>query len=141
MINQWSKSSVSTTGAGEDGEERAEEVRTHCEQSYADPVEDSESKPKGFGSRGVEENWQRRELVITVDFAVRARGMMVKNKSSGLKDCLVTEVVREMPMSCVCEITHWFNRRLKGLHTAPVAWKVPRLAFLKKPDAKFEKSI
>ena len=79
--------------------------------------------------------------MITVDCVVRARVRMMKNKLSGLKDCLVTEVMREIPMSCVYEIAHWFNRRLEGLHTAPVAWKVPRLAFLKKPDAKFEKGI
>ena len=67
------------------------------------------------------------------------------NKSSSPKDCIVTEVVREIPMSCVCEITHRFNRRLKGLNTAPVAWKVLRLVFLKTPDktpdAKLEKDI
>ena len=31
-------------------------------------------------------NWQKRELVITVDRVVRARVRMMKNKSSGPKD-------------------------------------------------------
>ena len=142
---QRSKSSVSTGGACEDGEERAAEVRTHCEQSYADGVEILEMQVEWFReqrSRGESlTSWQKRELVITVDSVVRATGRMMMNKSSSPKDCIVTEVVRETPMSCVYEITHWFIRRLKGLHTAPVAWKVLRLVFLKTPDAKHEKDI
>ena len=118
-------------------------MRTHCEQSYADGVEILEMQVEWFReqrSRGESlTRWQKRELVITVDSAERATGRMMMNKSSSPKDCIVTEVV--IPMSCVYEITHWFNRRLKGLHTAPVAWKVLRLVFLKKPDAKLEKDI
>ena len=34
------------------------------------------------------------------------------------------------------EVAHWFEKRFRGECRAPEAWKILRLVFLKKPDAK-----
>ena len=35
---------------------------------------------------------------------------MMKNKANGTGNCLVTEILRELPMETVFEITHWFEK-------------------------------
>ena len=61
--------------------------------------------------------------------------------NNGPVDCLVTEMLQCLPMETVYEGSHWFDRRFKEECQAPEAWKVLRLAFLKKPDAKPEKDF
>ena len=41
----------------------------------------------------------------------------------------------------VHEVAHWFEKRFIGECPAPEAWKIFRLDFLKKPDAKLEKGL
>ena len=41
----------------------------------------------------------------------------------------------------VYEVSHWFEKRFRGQCRAPPAWKILRLVFLKKPDAKLETGI
>ena len=46
-----------------------------------------------------------------------------------------------LPTETVYEVAHWFNKRFRGECRAPEAWKVLRLVFLKKPDAKLDKGL
>ena len=66
---------------------------------------------------------------------------MLRNKANGPADCLVTEMLQCSPTETVYEVTHWFDKWLKGECRAPEAWKIPRLVFFKKPDAKLEKGL
>ena len=38
-------------------------------------------------------------------------------------------------------VTHWFQKRFQGDCRAPEAWRILRLVFLKKPDARLEKGL
>ena len=49
------------------------------------------------------------------------------------------EMLQCLPMETAHEVSHWFDKRSKGERRAPEAWKVLRLVFLQKPDAKLEK--
>ena len=80
-------------------------------------------------------------MTITVDKVLRVRGKMLRNKPNGPADGLVTEMLQCPPTETVNEVTHWFDKRFKGECRAPEAWKVLRLVFLKKPDAKLEKGL
>ena len=64
---------------------------------------------------------------------------MLRNKANGLADCLVTEMLQCLPTQTVYEVAHWFDKRFKRECGAQEAWKILRLVFLKKPDAKLEK--
>ena len=66
---------------------------------------------------------------------------MMKNKANGTSDCWVTEMLRELPMESLHEITNWFDKRSRGECRAPATWKVSRLVFLQMPDAKKEKGL
>ena len=55
-----------------------------------------------------------RKMMITVDRERRARGKMMKNKANGAGDCWVTEMLRELPMESMYEITHCFGKRFRG---------------------------
>ena len=76
-----------------------------------------------------------------VDKALGAPEKMMKNKTNGPGDCLVSEMLQELPVEAVYEITHWFGKRFRGECRAPAAWKILHLVFLKKSDAKFEEGI
>ena len=39
---------------------------------------------------------------------------MMKNRAKGFRDCLVSEILWELPMDKVYEITHPFGKRLRG---------------------------
>ena len=52
---------------------------------------------------------------------------------------MVSEILRELPMETVYEVTHWFGKRFRGECWAPAACKILRFWCLKKPDAKLEK--
>ena len=41
----------------------------------------------------------------------------------------------------IYEVTHWFQKRFQGDCRAPEAWRILRLLFLKKPDARLEKGL
>ena len=60
----------------------------------------------------------------------------MKNKANGPADCFVTEMLQ---LETVYEVPHWFEKRFKGEWRNPEAWKILRLVFLKKPDARIEK--
>ena len=49
--------------------------------------------------------WTGRKVEITVDRVLRARGKTMKNKAYGRSDYLVTEMLQEIPMESVYEIT------------------------------------
>ena len=66
---------------------------------------------------------------------------MMKNKANGPADCLVTAMMQCLQMETVYEVAHWFEKRFRGECRAPEAWKILRLVFLKKPDAKLEKLL
>ena len=65
----------------------------------------------------------------------------MKNKANGPADCLVMEMLQCLLMETGCEVAHSFEKRFKGECRAPEAWKILRLVFLKKPDAKLEKGL
>ena len=46
-----------------------------------------------------------------------------------------------LPTETVYEVTHWFDKRSEGECRAPEAWKIQRLVFLKKPDARLDKGL
>ena len=85
--------------ASENREGWAEEVRAHCEKCHYDKDEMSEVQAvriRGHGSR----------VQIIIDGVLRARGTLMKNEEDGLCDCLVTEMLQDVPMVSVYEITH-----------------------------------
>ena len=47
-------------------------------------------------------------MEITVDRVLSSRGKMMQKKVNGPSDCSVTEMLQELPMESVYEITHWF---------------------------------
>ena len=65
----------------------------------------------------------------------------MKNRANGPDDCLVTEMLQCLTTETVYEVAHWFDKRFKGECRAPEAWKILRLVFLKKPDAKLENAL
>ena len=77
---------------------------------------------------------QRRRIQITVDRILRARGKM-KNKANGPADCCVTEMLQYLPMETGSTDGSWERCR------APEAWKILRVVFLEKPDAKLQKGL
>ena len=58
---------------------------------------------------------------------------MPKNEANGPADCLVTEMLQCLPTET--------DKRFKGECRAPEAWKVLRLVFTKKTDAKLKKGL
>ena len=66
---------------------------------------------------------------------------MLSGKSNGLADCLVVEMLRRSPTVVIYEVTRWFQRRFLGTSRAPEAWRILRLVFLKKLDARLEKGL
>ena len=50
-------------------------------------------------------------------------------------------MLRNLPMESVYEITQWFEKRFREERRAPESWKVLRLVFLKRPDARLEKGL
>ena len=50
-------------------------------------------------------------------------------------------MLNRLPTEVVYEVTHWFQKRFSGISKAPEAWRILRLVFLKKPDAKLEKGL
>ena len=74
-----------------------------------------------------------------LDKVLRARGKMLRNKSNGPSDCPVTEMLQCLSTEAGNEVDHWFDMRFRGECRALEAWKVLRLVFLKKTDARLEK--
>ena len=144
MINRPVVTKLSVNGrASEDRDEWTEEVQVHCGRCYDDKEETSEVQAE----RILSQRRRRDHCValqgrrITVDKVLRARGKMLRNKANGATDCLVTAMLQCLPTETVHEVAHWFDKRFRGKFRAPEAWKVLRLVFLKKPDAKLEKGL
>ena len=136
--------------ATEDREEWCEEVRLHCEKCYDDKSETSEKQAERIrvqrcrGDSAVA--IQGREVQITVNRVLRARGKMLRGKANGPADygpadCLVVEMLSRLPTEVIYEVTHWFQKRFQVGCRAPEAWRISRLVFLKKPDARLEKVL
>ena len=112
--------------ASEDRDEWTEEVRALCERCYDDKDETSEvqaeriRRQRRSGDRRVVV--QERQVMITGDKVLRARGKMLRNKVQ----CLPTETVYE--------VLPWIDKRFRGECRAPEAWKLLRLVFLEKLD-------
>ena len=68
---------------------------------------------RGYKNRG-EEVTVRDKAEVTVDWVMRARGKNMKEKAHGPGDCLVSEILWELQMKIVYEITHWFGKRFRG---------------------------
>ena len=66
---------------------------------------------------------------------------MLRNKANGPADCRVTEMLQCLSTETVYEVAHWLDKRFRGECPALEAWKVLRLVFLKKPDAKLDRSL
>ena len=126
--------------ASEDRDEWTEEVRAHCERCYDDRAETSEvqaemiRRQRVSGERRVA--MQGRRMMISRQSSARTWCEMLRNKANGPADCLVTEMLRCLPTETVYEVAYRFDKRFKGECRVPDAWKVLRLVFLKKPDAK-----
>ena len=84
-----------------------------------------------------------RRVAIMVGKVLRARGAMLRNKTNGPADCLVTELLRCSPTEIVYKGSSLVRQASDSKVNAelPEAWKVLRLVFLKKPDAKLEKGL
>ena len=121
--------------SSEDREEWTEEVEAHRERCCDDKDETSEVQAERIRSRLA---WQGRRVDITVGRVLRARGKMMKDRANGTGDCLVTEMLQDLHMEAVYEITHWFEKRFRRECRASETWKV--LVFLKRPDARLEKA-
>ena len=80
-------------------------------------------------------------MQITVNSVLRARGKVLRGESNGPADCLVVEMLSRLPTEVIYEVTHWFQKRSQGECRAPEAWRILRLVFLKKPDARLEKGL
>ena len=74
-----------------------------------------------------------RKIEISVDRVLTGRGKML--------NAWCHKMLQELPMESVYEITLWFQKRFRGECWAPRAWKILRLVFLKKLDAKLENGI
>ena len=64
--------------------------------------------------------------------------MLMKSEADGSVDCLVTEMLQELPMKSVDEITHWFGVRFIIQRRMLSPSSVANSTF-KKLDAKLEK--
>ena len=131
--------------ATEDREEWNEEVGLHCEKCYDDKSETPEVQAERIREQRCRVDSavavQGRQVQITVNRVLRARGKMLSGKSNGPADCLVVEMLRRLPTVFIYEVTHWFQRRFLGTSSAPEAWRILRLVFLKKLDAEVEKGL
>ena len=100
--------------ASEDEEELMEEVRSHCERCHDDKNEKLEVQAERIREQRCSSDImvarQRRKVHITVD-------------------SMVTEMLQNLPVESVCEITHSFEEMLKGESRVPDAWRVLRLVF------------
>ena len=126
-------------------DEWTEEVRAHCERRNDDQEETSEiqaeriRRQRTCGDR--REALQGHRVTITVDRVLRARGKILQNKANGPADCLVTEMLPCSPTKTLYEAAHGFDKRFRGECRALEVWKVLRLVFLEKTDAKLEKGF
>ena len=109
-------------------DEWTEEDRAHCQNFYDDIEETREvqaervRRQRTSGDRRVA--LQEREVTITEDRVLRARGRVPRNKANGPADRLETEMLQCLPTETAYEVTHWFDKRFKGECRAPEAWKV-----------------
>ena len=98
----------------EDSEERREKVRTYFERCYDNKDETSEVQAERTREQRCRGDslvaWQGRRVQITNDRVLRARGKLMKNTANGPSDCLVTEMLRNLPMEAVHEIDHRFGK-------------------------------
>ena len=88
--------------ASEDRDEWKEEVRTHCEKCYDDKIDTSGSGREGVLSDAKGESRRPPSEYGSVDRVLPARGKMVKNKTNGPADCLVTEMLQWFTNGDLC---------------------------------------
>ena len=109
--------------ATEDREEWCEEVRLHCEKCYDDKSETSEIQAERIRVQRCRGDCavalQGRQVQITVNRVLRARGKMSRGKSNGPADCLVVEMLSRLPTEVIYGVTQWFQKRFQGDCRAP----------------------
>ena len=57
----------------------------------------------------------------------------------GLKDAVVSEMIKQVPLKKIYTLTKCFHERFMGLMEGPRSWKIVKLVFLRKPDAEPKK--
>ena len=91
-----------------------EEVKPQCETCWDNKDEMSEVQAgrirdrRRTGDRLVA--WSGRKVEVTVDSVLHARCAMMEKKANGPRDCMVTEMVQNLPMVAVLEAAHWFAK-------------------------------
>ena len=76
-----------------------------CERCYDDKAEPTEAQEKRIQEQRERENsreaWGMEKAKVTVDKALSAWAKMMKNKANGPGDCMVSEMLWELPMESV----------------------------------------
>ena len=66
---------------------------------------------------------------------------MSQNKVNGPADAVVSEMIKQLLQEKIYTLTRCFQERFMGQMEAPGSWKIVKLVFLRKPDAKPKKGI
>ena len=118
-----------------------EKVRAHCERGHDDLYESSQVQERRIHEqrerRTFREAWEGKK--VEGGQGIQGPRKMMKNKANGPADCLVSDMLQELPVDTVFEITHQFGKRFTGECRALAAWKILLSVFLQKLDAKSEK--
>ena len=95
-----------------------EKLEGHCAKSSNDPEEDiwytGEEDQEAQGRRGQKEEEGRKEE-ITVDFGSQMKGNMQPDKAHGAKGIAVKEMLKELLVVSISEVTNMFRCRFRGL--------------------------
>ena len=72
---------------------------------------------------------------------LQARAKMCDNKVDGPEDAVESEMIKQLSLEMIFIFTKCFQERFMGHMEAPSLWKIVKLVFMRKPDAKPNKGI
>ena len=109
-----------------------EKNEDHCERCY----DNKDEKADRIREQGCREDslvaLRRWRVGITIDTVLGARGKLMHNKANEPSDFLVTEMLQNLPMESVYEISHWFEKRFsresaeKKRREGSCVWNFPK---------------
>ena len=128
----------------EKGQDCKEELQRHCMDVYVD-LDETNEKQKERIQRcehlGNEHFSRGRIAEISVDVVLQARARLCDNIVGGLKDKIVSEIVKRLPLTIVFKVANFFEEGFMGRAEVPNSRKIVQLVFLRKPDAESRKGI
>ena len=112
-------------------------VKAYTDQEETTEVQEKRIKYfKKKGDRQFTEDGRGAEITIDLVLLVlQAKAKMSEIEVNGFEDAVASEMMKQLPLEKICNVTRCFQECFVRQMEAPISWKIVKLVFFRKKGA------